>query len=57
MSARVGGRNRPISWVVGLICVGIVGALLWLSLPAGPGVVAVLMHLLGEPAPPGVSGQ
>lgn len=57
MSARVGGRNPVISWVVGLLCVGVIAALLWLSLPAGPGVVTVLMHMLGAPVPPGAAGQ
>ncbi|MFS0854052.1 hypothetical protein [Microbacterium sp. 179-I 3D4 NHS] len=34
--ARVGGRNLAMSWVAGVICIGIVGALLWLSLPMLP---------------------
>ncbi|MGB3732360.1 hypothetical protein [Microbacterium sp.] len=46
MAARVGGRNRAISWIVGLLCAGIVGALLWLALPAGPGMLALLEQML-----------
>jgi uncharacterized membrane protein len=34
--ARVGGRNLAMSWVAGVICIGIVGALFWLSLPILP---------------------
>lgn len=51
MSTRVGGRNLAISWVVGLLCAGVVGALLWLSLPAGPGVLVVIGHLLDGTVP------
>lgn len=51
MSARVGGRNRAVSWVVGILCAGIVGALLWLSLPAGPGLAVVLERLLDSTVP------
>jgi hypothetical protein len=46
MAARVGGRNRAISWIVGLLCAGVVGALLWLSLPAGPAMLAILQQML-----------
>lgn len=51
MSARVGGRNRAITWVVGIMCAGIVAALLWLSMPAGPGFVVVLERLLDSTIP------
>ena len=34
--ARVGGRNLGMSWFAGILCVGIVGALVWLSLPMLP---------------------
>lgn len=34
--ARVGGRNLGVSWFAGVVCVGIVGALVWLSLPMLP---------------------
>ena len=52
MAARVGGRNLAISWIVGLLCAGVVGALLWLSLPAGPGLLFVVGHLLDGTVPP-----
>lgn len=53
MSARVGGRNRAITWIVGILCAAVVGALLWLSLPAGPGLLVVVGHLLDGTVPPG----
>ncbi|MEJ1088579.1 hypothetical protein WDU99_09650 [Microbacterium sp. Mu-80] len=53
MSARVGGRNRAISWIVGILCAAVVAALLWLSLPAGPGLLVVVGHLLDGTVPPG----
>jgi hypothetical protein len=34
--ARVGGRNLGMSWFAGVVCVGIVGVLIWLSLPMIP---------------------
>ncbi|WAA65367.1 hypothetical protein [Microbacterium oxydans] len=34
--ARVGGRNLGMSWFAGIVCVGIIGALIWLSLPMLP---------------------
>ncbi|MBT2483358.1 MULTISPECIES: hypothetical protein [unclassified Microbacterium] len=34
--ARVAERNLALSWFVGVLCAGIVGALLWLSLPLVP---------------------
>lgn len=51
MAARVGGRNLAISWIVGLLCAAIVGALLWLSLPAGPGLLYMVGHLLNGTVP------
>ncbi|WP_309066769.1 hypothetical protein [Microbacterium sp.] len=51
MTARVGGRNPVISWIVGILCAAVVGALLWLSLPAGPGMVALILHLLDGSVP------
>jgi hypothetical protein len=38
--ARVGGRNRWIAAPAGLICLAVVAALVWLSLPMAPVVVA-----------------
>jgi len=51
MGARVAGRNRTITWIVGILCAGIVGALLWLSLPAGPGLLTVVGILLDGTVP------
>jgi hypothetical protein len=34
--AQVGGRNLAMSWVAGVVCAGIIGALLWLSMPMLP---------------------
>lgn len=51
MAARVGGRNLAISWIVGLLCAAVVGALMWLSLPAGPGLLFMVGHLLDGSVP------
>ncbi|WP_309128414.1 hypothetical protein [Microbacterium sp.] len=51
MGARVGGRNLAISWIVGVLCAAVVGALLWLSLPAGPGLLSVIGVLLDGTVP------
>lgn len=37
--ARIGGRNLWLAWPVGLVCAGVVGALVWLAVPAVPGTV------------------
>ena len=37
--ARIGGRSLWLAWPVGLLCAGIVGALVWVALPAVPGTV------------------
>jgi hypothetical protein len=42
--ARVGGRNLGVSWVAGVICAGIIAALLWLSMP----MVPMLAEFAGE---------
>lgn len=51
MTARVGGRSPAVSWIVGILCTAVVGALLWMSLPAGPGLLAVLEYLLDGTVP------
>lgn len=51
MSARVGGRNLAITWIVGVLCAGIVGALVWLSLPAGPGLLYMVGQLIDGTVP------
>ncbi|WP_396657767.1 hypothetical protein [Microbacterium oxydans] len=42
--ARVGGRNLGMSWFAGIVCVGVIGALVWLSLP----MVPVLAQFAGD---------
>lgn len=42
--ARVGGRNLAMSWVAGVICAGIIAALVWLSMPMLP----VLAEFAGD---------
>lgn len=42
--ARVGGRNLGMSWFAGIVCVGVIGALVWLSLPMLP----VLAQFAGD---------
>ena len=37
--ARIGGRNLWLAWPAGLLCAGVVGALVWLAVPAIPGTV------------------
>jgi len=49
--ARVGGRNLAISWIVGLLCVGVVGALVWFAVPAGPVLVDMISASLLELSP------
>jgi len=51
MAARVGGRNRAISWIVGLLCVGVVAALLWFAVPAGPAVIEMVGSSLRQLSP------
>lgn len=58
--ARVAGRNSWIAVPVGMICAGVVGALVWLSLPMlpiagawiGQTAYTALTEPLIEPAPP-----
>ncbi|WP_197077678.1 hypothetical protein [Microbacterium sp. Ag1] len=45
--ARVGGRNLGMSWFAGIVCVGVIGALVWLSLP----MVPVLAQFAGDALP------
>ncbi|GAA3940538.1 hypothetical protein GCM10022383_18020 [Microbacterium soli] len=46
MTARVGGRSTAASWIVGILCAAVIAGLIWLSLPAGPGMLAILGDLL-----------
>jgi hypothetical protein len=38
--ARIGGRNLWLAWPVGLVCAGVVGALVWLAVPGVPATIA-----------------
>jgi len=40
--ARIGGRSLWLAWPVGLVCAGVVGALVYLAVPAVPGTVRFL---------------
>ena len=40
--ARVAGRNVAISWIVGVLCAGVVGALIWFSFPLMPAVASIV---------------
>lgn len=42
--ARVGGRNLGMSWFAGIVCAGVIGALVWLSLP----MIPVLAQFAGD---------
>lgn len=51
MAARVGGRNLAITWIVGVLCAAVVGALVWLSLPAGPKMLYMIGQLIDGTVP------
>ena len=38
--ARVAGRNVAIAWIAGVLCAGVVLALVWLSMPMMPVLAA-----------------
>ncbi|MGM7671449.1 hypothetical protein [Microbacterium sp. A93] len=42
--AGVAGRNRVISWIAGIFCVGVIVALLWFAAP----MAADLFNFLGD---------
>src|SRR3546814_15333014 len=37
--ARVSGRSLWIAWPIGVICAGVIGALVWLAAPGVPGAI------------------
>lgn len=37
---RVAGRNVAISWIAGVLCAGVVAALVWFSMPIMPVMTA-----------------
>jgi len=42
--ARVAGRNVAIAWIAGLLCAGVVLALVWFSMP----IVPVMASFVGD---------
>ncbi|WP_300268486.1 hypothetical protein [Microbacterium sp.] len=42
--AQADGRNLGVSWVAGILCIGVVAALVWLAAPMGP----VLVEFVGD---------
>lgn len=36
----MGGRNLAMSWIAGVICTAIIGALIWFSMPILPALAA-----------------
>lgn len=49
--ARVAGRNLALSWIAGIFCMGVIGALLWFAMPMGPVLVEFAGTVLREIAP------
>ncbi|WP_193596826.1 hypothetical protein [Microbacterium sp. YJN-G] len=47
MTARADGSDPVARWIVGILCAAVVGGLLWLSLPMGPDLIAVVGSLFG----------
>jgi hypothetical protein len=46
MTARVGGRSLAMSWAVGILCVAVIAALIWIAVPAAPMILDGLFSLL-----------
>jgi hypothetical protein len=46
--ARIGGRNLWLAWPAGLVCAGVVGALVWLAAPAVPATIGFVGDTLRE---------
>lgn len=44
--ARVAGRNVVISWIAAVLCIGVVGALIWFSMPIVPVVASFVGDVL-----------
>jgi hypothetical protein len=55
--ARVGGRSLWIAWPMGVICAGVVAALVWLAVPGVPGMVEFAGNMLrGATSAPSADG-
>ncbi|CAH0137232.1 hypothetical protein SOM10_12985 [Microbacterium sp. CFBP9023] len=48
---RVAGRNVAISWVAGVLCAGVIGALVWFSMPIVPVVASFVGDTLRSTLP------
>lgn len=44
----IAGRNRVFSWFVGIVCAGVVGALLFLAAPLIPELISYFTETLGS---------
>lgn len=51
MAARVGGRNLAVSWIVGILCVGVIGVLVWFAIPLAPVLFDYVGAMLRSVAP------
>lgn len=49
--ARVGGRNLAISWIAGLLCAGVILALLWFAIPIVPTMAEFVGQSLRDAIP------
>ncbi len=49
--ARVGGRNLAISWIAGLLCAGVILALLWFAIPIVPAMAEFVGQSLRDAIP------
>ncbi|MBN9177704.1 MAG: hypothetical protein J0I43_10100 [Microbacterium sp.] len=55
--AKVGGRNAAFAWIVGLVCLGVVGVLGFLALPLIPASVAWVGDTVNRPTSPPDAGD
>lgn len=49
--ARLAGRQPAISWVVGILCMGVVGVLIWFAIPIVPALAAFVGDTLRTTMP------
>lgn len=47
----VAGRNAVISWIAGVLCLGVVGTLIWFSMPIVPVVASFVGDTLRSTLP------
>lgn len=53
--AQADGRNLGMSWFAGIVCVGVVAALVWLAAPMGPVLIDFVGDTLRTVAPGGAN--